>query len=69
MEANYYLKEEAEEFKDDCDMQIDEIREEIKPLASKSEVSKLKDELKARIANNLEKTALIKTCEKDKAEL
>lgn len=43
---NYYLKSEATDFKDDCDIQLDELRESIKPLAKKAEVAKVKEDLK-----------------------
>jgi hypothetical protein len=67
--GNFYTKEEATEFKDDCDIQLDELRESLKPLSTKTEVAKVQAELKTKIDKNLEKTSLIKDCTKDKATL
>ena len=67
--GNYFLKSDAEEQKDDCDIQLDELRESLKPLATKAEVIKVQADLKSKIDKNLEKTSLIKDCTKDKASL
>jgi hypothetical protein len=40
-EDSYYLKTDAQDFKDDTDLQMDEMREMLKPLAKKSEVVKV----------------------------
>ena len=63
------MKKDAADFKDDTDLQMDEIRESLKPFAKKSEVVKVQTSLKERIDKNFEKTSLNKDCAKDKATL
>jgi hypothetical protein len=69
IDENYYLKKDAADFKDDCDLQMDEIRESLKPFAKKTEVVKVQTSLKERIDKNFEKCSMNKDCAKDKASL
>lgn len=69
VEVTYHKNRDADQFKDDVDIQFDEVKEYSKTLASKVEVIKVQTELKGKIDKNFEKTSLTKQCEKDKVTL